>query len=167
MSKECLMKGKDSTGNEQVIKTSTDGTLFLGASYNSSITALTTGQTGGLQLDSSSNLKVTLATTIAGEDITNDVMKVEERFTGLEINTAVGTTVKTGSGFLHGITINNPGSSWEIDIYDGTSSSGTKMATVRSAAVPTRLNYNFTFATGLFIDTVKGTTVGDITVSYR
>lgn len=138
MSKDALIKVKDNTRTERDIFT-----------------------------DSAGNLPVNLGTTIAGEDITNDVLKTENRFTLQEINTGVGTLVKTGAGFLHRININNAGSSWEIDVYDGTSSSGTSIAKIRGATTIVSPEYNGTFSTGLFIDTVKGTTVGDLTVSYR
>ncbi len=166
MSKEFLLKGKDYTGTEQVVKTNTDGSLVIGSTYNSSAPAPASGSQVGLQSDSSGNLKVTLATTIAGEDITNDVLKTEQRFSGVEVE-ASATTVKTGSGFLHALSILNAGTAWEIDVYDGTSSSGTRIGRIRSATVPTTLILNRTFATGLFIDPVKGTTTGNLHVSYR
>lgn len=138
MSKEFLLKIKDSTGTEK--------------------------EASG---DANGNLKVTLGTQLAGEDITNDVIKTEQRFTLSEISTAIGTLVKTGSGFIHLIQINNAGSAWEIDVYDGTSTSGTSIGKIRGTTLPTNIRFDGSFATGLYIDTVKGTTVGNLTVSYR
>ncbi len=137
MSKEALIKVKDNTGTEKEVFTDANG-----------------------------NLPVSLGTTIAGEDIANDVLKTEERFSYSVISTAVGTLVKTGAGFLKSLTVNNAGTAWEIDVYDGTASSGATMGKIRGAGVTT-LNYNSSFATGLFVDSVKGTTAGDVTVSYR
>jgi hypothetical protein len=41
----------------------------------------------------------TLATTLAGEDVANDVLKVEQRFA--PINVSADTLVKSGPGCLH------------------------------------------------------------------
>lgn len=138
-----------------------------GGKYNSSAPILANGDRGDTQLDVNANTKITNATLQAGEDLTNNVQKVEQRFTAATISTGVGTSVNSGSCFLHTIVINNPGTAWEIDVYDGTASSGTSRGKIRSAAAPTTLTYDVSLATGLFIDTVKGTTVGDLTVSYR
>jgi hypothetical protein len=119
------------------------------------------------QQDSVGNKLVSLNTLIAGEDLVNDLIKTEQRFNLTNISTGVGTTVKTGSGLVHSITINNPGTAWEVDVYDGTASSGTSIGKIRSAAAPSTLRLDGSFATGLFIDTVKGTAVGDLTVTYR
>lgn len=127
----------------------------------------TSGDERSMTIDESQNLNVNLGTLIAGEDLTNDVLKNEQRFSYANISTAVGTAVKSAAGFLHGITINNAGTAWEVDVYDGTSSSGTKIASIRSATVPTELLFNVVMGTGIFVDTVKGTAVGDLTVRYR
>lgn len=84
----------------------------------------------------------------------------------LDISTGVGTLVKTGAGELNSLIINNAGSSWEVDLYDGTSSSATSIGKIRGLGVGD-IPYNLRFRTGLFIDTVKGTTVGDLTVIYE
>lgn len=137
MSKDFLIKVLDSSRNERAVASDANG-----------------------------NIGVTLGTTIAGEDIANDVQKVEERFSPSNIVSAAGTLVKTGAGMLHLIQVNDVGTAWEIDIYDGTTSSGTALAKMRSTTVGDK-RFDVTFATGLFIDTVKGTAVGNLTVSYR
>lgn len=117
--------------------------------------------------DSAGNLLAGLGSLIAGEDLTADVLKVENRANYQNISTGVGTAVKSTAGFLHGISINNAGTAWEIDVYDGTASSGTLIAKIRGTTLPTSLQFDVAFAVGLFIDSVKGTTVGDLTVEYR
>jgi hypothetical protein len=47
--------------------------------------------------------KITNASLISGEDLTNDVLKVEQRFSYAYCT--ADTAVKSGSGFLHAITI--------------------------------------------------------------
>lgn len=99
-----------------------------------------------------------------------------------DINSGIGTQVVTIStptspvgtsgaakvtrAIFHSIVVNNPGSAWEVDLYDGTSSSATSIGKIRSMADPTIMLYDITLNVGLFIDTVKGTTVGDLTVLY-
>ena len=50
---------------------------------------------------------------LAGEDLANDVLKTEQRFSYLNIVLAAPTTtvVKSGVGFLHAITINKDAAS--------------------------------------------------------
>ena len=78
------------------------------------------------------------------------------------------TLVKTGSGLLHGITINNAGaSSNTCTVYDGLSAAGTVIATIDTVELNGRnLLYDVHFVTGLTI--VIGTgTAADITVAYQ
>lgn len=94
-----------------------------------------------------------------------------------DINAGAGTQVvtiappsstvagKTTKATFHGIIINNPGTTWEIDIYDGTSSSAASIAKIRSPVVGPYI-YDIALNSGLFIDTVKGGAVGDLTVIY-
>lgn len=107
---------------------------------------------------------------IAGEDLVNDVQKVEQRFSYNNIATATTTTIKSGSGFLHAISINTPVASSVITIYDNTAASGTKIATITLPAVllaegPYGVALNVSFSTGLTVVTATG--ASDITVSYR
>ena len=77
------------------------------------------------------------------------------------------TVVKSGSGILHSITINNAGaSSNTCTVYDNTAASGTVIATIDTVELNGRtLLYDVRFATGLTI--VIGTgTAADITVAY-
>ena len=75
------------------------------AKYNATPTTRTEGQFGVLQADSLGNLKGTLGTTLAGEDIPNDVTKVEFRNNLTYISTATTSFPKTGPGLLHAVNI--------------------------------------------------------------
>ena len=44
-------------------------------------------------------------TKLAGEDLTNDVLKIEGQFSSTYISTATTTVVKTGAGLLHAIVV--------------------------------------------------------------
>ena len=84
--------------------------------------------------------------------------------------TTAGTLVKTGEGVLFGITFNNPVATGVVTLYDGTSTSGTKMATITIPASPQPFTWGqncggFRFSTGLFI--VIATAAQDLTVGYR
>jgi len=142
---------------------------IVGGIYLLTPPTLTDGMFARLGLDSSSNLKTTLATALAGEDITNDVLKVEQRFSYANILTATTTTVKSGAGFLHVITFNKPVASEVWTIYDNTAGSGTIIGTITLPATllnqgPMTAVYDVSFSVGLTI--VSGSTT-DGTVSYR
>lgn len=76
---------------------------------------------------------------------------------------AATTQVKSGSGFLHSIVINNPAAGATITVIDGTSGSSASIALIAST-VCTTLVYDLKFTTGLRIITAGAT---DITVVYK
>lgn len=85
------------------------------------------------------------------------------------ITTATTTTIKSGSGFLHTLTINTTVASGVITIYDNTAGSGTKIATITNPLTllqmgPLTATYDLAFSTGL---TIVTTGAQDITVTYR
>lgn len=119
-------------------------------------------------VDSNNFGGVSLGTSLAGEDILNDVMKTEQRFSYQNIVLAAPTTttVKSGVGFLHSIVFNKPASTGTVTIYDNTAGSGTLIGTITSGdALPRTLVYNCSFTTGLTL--VTATAAQDITVIYR
>ena len=68
------------------------------------------------------------------------------------------TTVKTGSGVLHSISINTKGASANvITVYDNTAGSGTAIAIIDSTAAIGTLFYDVVFNTGLTIVIGMGT----------
>lgn len=77
------------------------------------------------------------------------------------------TLVKTGEGVLYQVTFNKPTATSVLTIYDGTSSSGTKIATITVPASPqpVSLIYDAYFATGLYVN--LATADSDITITYR
>lgn len=123
--------------------------------------------------DSTNHLfKVSLATLIAGEDLTNNVLKVEERFSYFA-PVVVDSAVKSGAGFVHSITISQNDAAptaGTIDILDSTSAgAGTKIFSwnlTTAVFVPFTVILDCNFTTGLYIDF---TTTGDVNVqgSYR
>jgi hypothetical protein len=104
------------------------------------------------------------------EDNTNNVAKVEQRFTYQHLAAGQATTtVKSGAGFLHSITLNGAATATNVTtVYDNTAGSGTVIAipAATTATVPTTLTYDVSFTTGLTI--VTATANGsDMTISYR
>lgn len=133
------------------------------AVYNSTAPSLNNGDNSPLQLDAASNLKVTQATLLAGEELTNNVMKVENRFSYAAITTATTTTVKSGAGFLHRLVVTG-GTAGTVVVYDNTAGSGTQIANFDSASTMTSYEFNVAFSTGLTIVTGAATKV---TVAHR
>lgn len=83
------------------------------------------------------------------------------------ITTSTTTTVKSGAGVLHLVNINADGTvASTVTVYDNTTGSGTKIATINSLALSGAFVYDVAFTTGLTIVTT-GTQAPDITVSYR
>ncbi len=89
------------------------------------------------------------------------------------------TTIKSASGKLHGIILNNASTSGTIVLYDNTAGSGTKIGTLTIGSVlsgllgaagipnPIHLPYHGTiFNTGLTIVT-SGSSSNDITILYQ
>lgn len=115
--------------------------------------------------------EVTEVTLHAGEDLANDVTKVEQRFSYQNITAAAPTTtvVKTGVGVLHAIVINKTAATGVITVYDNTAGSGTVIATITQPAAVLAsqevITYDCSFTTGLTL--VTATAAQDITVIYR
>ena len=111
-----------------------------------------------------------LLETLAGEDVVNDVMKVEQRYAYSLV--AANTAVKSAPGVLHSLTFScndAAPTAGTIDVYDNTVASGTKIFSwtlPATAFTPCSVIIDATFATGLY---VAFTTTADVnvTVSYR
>lgn len=120
--------------------------------------------------ESTSSLGSTLNTKIAGEDLTNDVLKVEQRFSGTMVS--ADTLVKTGSGFLHTLTfaqIDAAPTAGTIIVYDNTAESGTILFSstwTTAVFMPVSVTLDVPFATGLYIGFTTTADIG-VTPSYR
>lgn len=125
---------------------------------------------GDIEFDLNGNAEVSLGTLIAGEDLTNDVMKVENRYSYAYL--VADGQVKAGAGFLHTVTISPidaAATAGTIFVYDAlTETTPTIFAyTIPAAAlVPVTVTLDVSFSTGLY---VGFTTTADVsvTVSYR
>lgn len=158
----------DSSGRVLITLATDSIVLETGGVYNATPPTLTDTQQGEYQLDINGNQKETLATTIAGEDIAVDVLKVEHRYSYLNITTQTTTVVKSGDGFLHSLDFTAVGTG-VITLYDNTAGSGTKIRTITSPTVLLQNEVNkildVSFTTGLTI--VTATASQDIMVGYR
>lgn len=108
---------------------------------------------------------VDMVTLISGEDQTNNVMKTEQQFSYYHhVGTAgvVIGTAKASAGLLHTVTVNTVGTS-PLTIYDSVGTSATVIGIMSGTIEQTKL-YNVKCPTGI---TVGGTSVIDVTVSYR
>jgi hypothetical protein len=143
--------------------------------YNASAPTVTSGNFERLQLDTNANLKSTLATQLAGEDLAANRLMVEQRNSYNNVTTNTTTTVKSGAGLLHAIVVNNPSAitttPLTLTIYDNTSAAAPTVATttvpLNTTAAPFTVNYDITFSTGLTIVTAGPAVAADLTVVYR
>ena len=90
----------------------------------------------------------------AGEDLTNDVQKVEQRFSSTRCT--ADTLVKSGAGFLHTISIaptTAAPTAGLVTIYDNTAESGTIIYSewVFATAVGHTITINAAFGMGLYV----------------
>lgn len=141
-----------------------------GGVYNATPPTLTDSDRGDVQLDVNSNTKVTLATQLAGEDLTNDVMKTEVRgIYKYQATAAANVVVKASAGFLYGIIIGADVSTATIEISDHASDgdgnvqillTGSTLMTSTGGYVPV----NASFATGICADLTNQT---NVTFIYR
>ena len=140
-----------------------------GPVYKASPPTLTDGQGSAPLTDSLGDLQVNSATKLAGEDLANDVMKVETRFSYFHnAGTTAGVNVKSGAGFLHAMTINNTVASTVITLDDAVSATTPNIAIVTLPAAlgaPVTVIYDVAFTTGL--ELVVATGAADVTLSYR
>ncbi len=102
--------------------------------YNTISPSPVAGATVPEQADSHGNMQVNLNSYISGEDPTatannpTGLMVVEQRYTKLAILSAnTGIAVKASPGFLHGIVVGDPGTTWVISLYDAASATGTPL----------------------------------------
>jgi hypothetical protein len=146
--------------------------IFGLGKYNASAPTLTDGQAVVDQVDVNGNKKVSLATLIAGEDLTNDRLKVEHQYTSSGVKVA-DALIKSGAGFVHSITISQADAAptaGTIQIRDATAAgAGTVLFEWNlTTAVfnPFTIILDVAFSTGLYFDF---TTTADVNVvgSYR
>ncbi len=140
-----------------------------GVSSNYAATATTyTAGTTQLWTDANGNLKTTLATQLAGEDLTNDVLKVEQRFSYATFTSATTVAVKSSAGFIHGYHVGAV-SCPSIILYDSAVPSGTALARI-ACGMPLGFHpLDVSFNTGLSVDAIAGGggVAPYITFSYR
>lgn len=140
----------------------------VGGVYHASNQTFTDEQRADAQMTVNGFIREDLGTLIAGEDLTNNRLDVEQHFGySTEITANTTTTVKSGAGFLHTVYINQKGaSSNTATLYDNTAGSGTVIATIDTTANVGSIVYDVAFSTGLTIVTATGT-APHLGVSYR
>lgn len=83
------------------------------------------------------------------------------------LNSNATTTIKTGAGSVHLITINTKGASSNIlTLYDNTTAAGQVIAVLDTTQAVATLIYDVTFINGLTVVQSAGT-AADITVAWR
>ena len=114
-------------------------------------------------------LDANLATQVAGEDITEDVLKTEQRFK-YKVLSADGQ-IKAGPGFVHTMTFTSDAAATAgtIILYDSLSETGTAVFTYTVPAsyiAPFTIILDVEMATGIYLGF---TTTADVvvTTSYR
>lgn len=144
---------------------------ITGGVHNTTPPTYTNGQAAQFQTDANGNQLVSLATQLAGEDLNNNLMKVEQRFSGSGAVTS-DLAVSSVAGFIHTVTIAETDAAptaGTIDIYDNTTNSGTKLFTwtlTTAVFIPFTVTLDVSVANGIYVDF---TTTADVAVfiSFR
>lgn len=97
------------------------------------------------------------------EDNTAGKAVVEHRYSYSNITSATTTTVKSGAGLIHTLTVNTTAAG-TITVYDNTAGSGTKIGTFKASVGEQTFTLDVSFGTGLTIVTGAAS---DITIAYR
>lgn len=164
---ECKVASSDPTytaGQLKDLKCDTSGNLSVtvsggsvGATATESAPSYTEGEASNLSMDLSGNLRTTLGTTIAGEAVADDVIKVEQRGYYTSITTAATTVVKSGPGWFQGCHVVG-GTLGNVTIYDNTAASGAVVVAAFTPATSSDLkNINASFTVGLTVVTAAAT----------
>ena len=113
--------------------------------------------------DSAGNQLIGMGSLLAGEDLTNDVLKTEDRAT--YTNISASALIKTGAGRLKGFTVNSH-TSGTLKLWDNTSAATTVLLnTITFNAGPTYFVLpDVEFGTGLYA-TIGGT--ADISIFWK
>jgi len=133
------------------------------ANYNTTPATRNDEDPSALEVDASGNLLTSASTLSAGEDLVNDVLKVEDRSS--YTNLTASALIKTGAGRVKGWSVNSH-SSGTLKLWDNTSAATTTLLnTVSFAAGPSVTSLpDVEFSTGLYA-TIAGTL--DITIFWK
>lgn len=127
------------------------------AVYNASGITLTDGDETGLFVNGSGFLLAAFGEAFAGEDIPNDVMKTENRFTNTRVT--ADTKVAEGVGLLHRLIVTQPASATPtagvLTIYNSTTETGDILFQhyfpASAVAVPVPIEINAIYTVGLYV----------------
>lgn len=131
---------------------------YAEAVYNSGGVTLADGDEVGLFVDGSGNLLTSMGATIAGEDLTNDVLKVRIPGSYFQISSATTTVVKATAGYINSI-ICVGGTLGAVTVYDNTAASGAVIVPTVTPVAGGVLIKNVSFSTGLTILTAAATVI--------
>jgi hypothetical protein len=85
-------------------------------------------------------------------------------YSGDPMHITASQLVSTGPTYLGAIIINDPGTSWVLDVYDGTDTNGTKIASIKPTSAGGNFVYDCRLKTGLYIN--SSGTAGSATVIF-
>lgn len=145
----------------------TPNIIPIGGEYRATPTTYTDGDAVVLQMDVNGNILATLATAIAGENLTYNRLMTMPMYSYSAVAVA-DVQIKASSGILHTVTItcnDAAPTAGSIIIYDNTAESGTQVFNhtfTTTPFVPLTVVLDYTMATGIYIGF---TTTADVNVS--
>lgn len=143
-----------------------NGRLQRIAQRLTSLLTATTDRTQKTQLTDGTNDGTVKASSIPPLKTDTAFVVTNSPFSYTNITTAVTTTIKSGSGMLHTITINTTANG-TLTVYDNTAGSGTIIALIGAVngMAPSCLIYDIQFNTGLTV--VSSSANPDFTVTWK
>lgn len=109
--------------------------------------------------DDSGNISTTMATSIAGEDISADVLHVSNAgYSSSYISTATTTLIMTGRGSIVGLCVTETAAG-TITVYDSLSASGTVLGVLKASIGEGTYLIGVPFSTGCTVVTAAGSKV--------
>lgn len=119
-----------------------------------------------VQVDNTSGLPFKQLSTGGAAHVTR-IATANGGYSFLNLAANATTTVKTGAGFLHTMTINTKGATANtVTVYDNTAASGTKIGTFDTTLGQQTFVFDIAFSTGLTAIIATGT-AADITFTYK
>jgi len=144
----------------------TTGNIVEGV-YESTPTTVSDNKAAAIGIDNKRNVKITQATLLSGEDLTNNRLMVRPTYSYSPVAVA-DVQVKASAGYLHTVTIScndAAPTAGSIIIFDNTAESGTQAFNhtfTTAPFMPFTVILDYTMATGIY---VGFTTTADVNVS--
>lgn len=146
------------------------GRVVVNSEYQTVPRGINNGDYTSLQADNNGNLRVTLASKIAGENFTDDLIRVEPKYKSARLNGETILSVKQGAGVIHSIIMTKTGTTPTaktlINLYDGLITGG-NLFYIDTINAGQNITLDIEFNAGLRVEIPSILLDADIVLIYR